>query len=111
MVAGLNVFFIMVIVLSDTEAAGVGVKRVVGGVVVTGVGGTGVGVTAGCAGDDSKHPQVIKTRKAMKRRTAIDLIVAGLRLLYNKVMGNPDPLDNPYLRHGTAGPGCGLGRT
>jgi hypothetical protein len=79
MFAGLKVFFTIVMVLSDTEAVRVGVKTVVGGVVVItgeGVAGTLVGLAAGCAGGASEHPLVRISRMATARSTGTDLIDA-----------------------------------
>jgi hypothetical protein len=79
----------MVMVLSDTEAVREGVITVVEGIVVItgeGVNGALVGVTVGCAGGDSEHPQVRRSRRAIVRSTGIDLIDAGRSFPYNKVM-------------------------
>jgi hypothetical protein len=89
MVAGLKVFFSMMMVLSETEAVRGRVMTGVGrGVVISGEGVTGtlVGETAGCAGGDSEHPQERISRMAIVRSTGIDLINAGRRFPYNKVM-------------------------
>jgi hypothetical protein len=93
MFAGLNVFFTIVMVLSDTEAVRSGVIMVVGRVVV--ITGKGVAVAvvteiAGCAGGDSVHPQVRTSRRAMRRSTGIDLIDAGRSFPYNKVVVPPE---------------------
>lgn len=88
MFAGLNVFFSMVMVLSDTEVVREGVVTAVR-VVVRSVEGVNVAVvtgTVGCAGGDSEHPQVRRSSKAMRRSTGIDLIDAGLSFPYNKMM-------------------------
>jgi hypothetical protein len=93
MFAGLNVFFTMVMVLSDTEAVREGVTTGVGRIVViTGGGGTGalVGATVGCAGGDPEHPQVRMSRRAIMRSTRIDLIDAGRIFPYNKMMVLPE---------------------
>ena len=95
MFAGENVFFMMVMVLSDTEAVregvttGAGVGRVVvitgGGVVVT-----VVGTTVGCAGGEPEHPQVSMSRRAIMGSAEIDRIDAGRIFLYNKVVVPPE---------------------
>jgi hypothetical protein len=89
MSAGLNVFFTMVMVLSETEAVRVGVITVVGSVVVItgmGVAVTLVTVTAGCAGGESEHPQVRRSRRARVRSTRTDRIDAGRSFPYNKMV-------------------------
>ena len=89
MFAGWKEFFTMVMVLSDTEAVRVGVKTGDGRVVVTGcegIGGATVGVTTGCAGGDSEHPQVRRGRRAMRRSTGMGLIDAGRSFPYNNIM-------------------------
>jgi hypothetical protein len=89
MFAGLKVFFSMVMVLSDTESVFGGVLPGGGRVVVIigeGVTGALVGETVGCAGGDSVHPQVRRSRRAMVRSTGTDLIDAGRSFPYNKVM-------------------------
>jgi hypothetical protein len=89
MSAGLNVFFTMVMVLSETEAVRVGVITVVGSVVVItgmGVAVTLVTVTAGCAGDESEHPQVRRSMRTRVRSTRTDRIDAGRSFPYNKMV-------------------------
>jgi hypothetical protein len=86
--AGLNVFFTIVMVLSDTEAVREGVIPGVGIVVITGdgVARTLVGLAAGCAGGASEHPLVRMSRIATVRSTGTDLIDAGRSFPYNKVL-------------------------
>jgi hypothetical protein len=89
MFAGMNEFFTMIIVLSDTEAVLGRVITVAGRIVVdTGEGVTValVIITVGCTGGDSEHPQVKRSRMAMARSTGIDLIDAGRSFPYNKMM-------------------------
>jgi hypothetical protein len=89
MVAGSNLFFVMLMVLSDTEAVRDGVITGVGRDVVIigdGVTGTLVGETVGCAGGTSEHPQVKISRHVMSRSTEINLIDAGRSFPYKKVM-------------------------
>jgi hypothetical protein len=96
MFAGENVFFMMVMVLSDTEAVREGVTTGAGGVerivVITGggVAVTVVGTTVGCAGGDPEHPQVRMNRRAIMRSAEIDRIDAGRIFLYNKVVVPPE---------------------
>lgn len=94
MVAGQNVFFTRVMVLSETEVVREGVKTVVGSGGVTGVTGTEVGVMGTGAGGVSKHPQVTMTRNEMEMTIVRDRINAGLRSPYNKVMGEPGSQGN-----------------
>jgi hypothetical protein len=90
-------------VLSDTEGIRDGVITGVGRVVITGEGvaGTLVGLTVGCAGGDSIHPQVRISSVAIARSTGMDLIDAGRSFPYNKVMATVDRTAIPYLCHGT----------
>jgi hypothetical protein len=89
MSAGLNVFFTIVMVLSDTDAVRSVVTTVRGeGVVTTGKGVpvAVVGVSDGGTAGDSEHPVVRRSMRAMTRSTGTDLIVAGRSFPYNKVM-------------------------
>ena len=110
MLAGLNVFFTIVMVLSDTEAVRSGVIMVVGRVVVItgkGVAVAVVTVTACCAGGDSEHPLVRRNRSAMRRRTGIDLIDAGQSFPYNKMVVVPEARVSSTCITVTAGPVSG----
>ena len=86
--AGLNVFFTIVMVLSDTEAVREGVRAGDGIVVIAGevVAGAVVGITVGCAGGVSEHPQVRMHRRAKMRSTGTGFIDAGRSFPYNKMM-------------------------
>jgi len=89
MFAGLNVFFSMIIVLSDTDAVREGVPTGVGkvmGIPVEGLTGATAGVTAGCTGGDSEHPQMNINGRAIMRRSGTGLIDAGQIFPYNKLM-------------------------
>lgn len=89
MFAGLNVFFWMIMVLSDTDAVREGVKTGVGnvtGIPGAGVGGATAGVAAGCTGGDSEHPQMNTNGRAIMRRSGTGLIDATQILPYNKLM-------------------------
>jgi hypothetical protein len=91
MFAGLNVFFTMVMVLSDTEAVLGRVITVAGRIVVDtgeGVAVALVTVPVGCTGGDSEHPQVSRSRKTMTRSTETILIDAGRSFPYNKMMAH-----------------------
>lgn len=107
MVAGQNVFFTRVMVLSETEDVREGVKTVVGRGGVTGVTGTEVGVPGTGAGGVSKHPQVTMTRKEREKTIVRDLINAGLRSPYNKVMGEPGTQGNTSRIRALPGQGEG----
>jgi hypothetical protein len=109
MSAGLNVFLTMVMVLSETEAVRVGVITGVGRVVVItgrGVAVTLVTVTAGCAGGDSEHPQVRRSRRVRVRvrSTGTDLIDDGRSFPYNKMVVVPEIRKNRTCVTGSAGP-------
>lgn len=88
--AGLNVFFRMMIVLSETEVVRDGVMMTGCGVVFTGDADTDckvaaevTGVTAG-AGGESVHPQE-RVRRRIARKTVTGFIYAGQSCAYNKM--------------------------
>jgi hypothetical protein len=87
--AGVNVFFTMIMVLSDTDAVREGVTTGVGKVMGKpgeGVAGATAGVTAGCAGGLSEHPQMNINERGIMRRRRTGLIDATQIFPYNKLM-------------------------
>ena len=89
MFAGLNVFFWIIMVLSDTDAVREGVTTGVGkGTAMAGEGVTGAtaGVTAGITGGVWEHPQMNINGRAIMRRSGAGLIDATQVFPYNKLM-------------------------
>jgi hypothetical protein len=92
MFAGLNVFFWMIMVLSETDAVREGVTMGVGkgmDILGEGVAGATAGVTAGCPGGDSEHPQMNINERAIMRRSGTGFIDATQIFPYNKLMALP----------------------
>jgi hypothetical protein len=76
-------------VLSETDAVLSGKTTEVGKVMdetKEGVTGAIDGVTAGCAGGESEHPQMNMNGRARRRRSGTGFIDAGQSFPYNKVM-------------------------